>query len=426
MPAGGASRYPRLEKLFRALVARRWLIVAVYALLLPVAVLLALHVPSDSSIDRLIVQSDPDFIDTRAFQQVFPEGEHVILLAEAADPFSPAVLSAVDALESRLRKLPRVESFSPLALYRRVHPDFAPGAADSSPAERAQIEAFRLFATGTDMLRRQGLVGAGFLGIPLELKVESSRERDETLAEIDAVIADVPAAAPSAAASASPITIRRVGGPYVDAYLESETRRASLKYFPLFGLFIVVLNTSLYRSFRTLVAFLITLAATVSLTVGFAAVAGYSFTIVSSLVPLTVLVTTTATLVYIHSRFVDLPGNGATVDDHQIFALANKFTACTASIFAAAVGFAALAVSRIRPVREMGLWVAGGMVITWIVVFTLFPALQRILRTPTQRHQRVAARWFPSLMDGLPGFSYRWRWVLVPASIALCAAGAIA
>jgi predicted RND superfamily exporter protein len=33
-------------------------------------------------------------------------------------------------------------------------------------------------------------------------------------------------------------------------------------------------------------------------------------------------------------------------------------------------------VSNIRPIHEMGLWVAVGMVFTWVIVFTLFPALQ--------------------------------------------------
>ena len=45
-------------------------------------------------------------------------------------------------------------------------------------------------------------------------------------------------------------------------------------------------------------------------------------------------------------------------------------------MFATAVGFAALAVSEIRPVREMGLWTAVGLIVSWVSCFTLFPALQ--------------------------------------------------
>src|SRR5439155_7541442 len=143
------------------------------------------------------------------------------------------------------------------------------------------------------------------------------------------------------------------------------------------------------------------------------------------LVPLTILITCTAALVYIQSRFSECPP-GASVDDHQVFALANKFVATTASIVAAAIGFAALAVSGIRPIREMGLWVATGLVLTWVVVFTLFPALQKLLATPVLRRRTTAGRFLVRLIDALPGFSYRGRWVMVPAAALLTAAGALA
>ena len=51
------------------------------------------------------------------------------------------------------------------------------------------------------------------------------------------------------------------------------------------------------------------------------------------------------------------------------------------------LGFAALAVSKIRPIREMGLWTAVGLALPGWSRFTLFPALQKALRTPTE-HER--------------------------------------
>jgi uncharacterized protein len=402
---------PRLQALFRFAVARRWWIVLFYALLLPSGIYLALHVESDNSISRLIVESDSDFQNTRAFQRLFPDGEQVILLAEAGDPFAPGALSRVADIQRRLGRISGVEAFSALTLYDRVRP--------SAGGAPAAAEDFRRFATGTDLFRKQGLVGEDFIGIPLELKVRDSLHRDRLLARIDAALAPIEA-------SPAPLTaIRRVGGPYVDSYLEAETARASARYFPLFGLFVVGINLLLYRSFRTLAAFLLTLVVCVSLTVAFARVAGFAFTIVSSLVPVTILITCTAALVYIQSRFVEHPG-AESVDEHQVFTLANKFVATSASIFAAATGFAALAVSGIRPIREMGLWVAAGLVITWIAVFTLFPALQKILATPVLRHRTTAGRFLLRLIDTLPRFSYRWRWAILAGSFLCMGTGFLA
>jgi predicted RND superfamily exporter protein len=368
-------------------------------------------VQSDNSVDRLIVEGDADYRETRAFQKIFPEGEYVVLLAEAKDPFTPEALSKVQAIEAAVGAVPHVKPLSALTVYRQVHPEFS--------ASPEQASAFRAFATGTRLFRKQGLVGDGVLGIPMEIDVGSRAALTETLDRIDAVIA------PYVAAPAPLTAVRRIGAAYVDRYLSRETRRSTLLYMPLFGVFIVALNLTLYRSFRTLLAFAVTIAMTILATEAFAGAMGYVSTIVSSLVPLTVLITCTATLVYIHSLYVACPA-GEDLERHHVFTLLNKLLPCTASIFAAAVGFAALAVSGIRPVRDMGLWVAAGMGITWLTSFTLFPALQRLLRTPVQSERKTAGAWWPHFVDLLPQFSYRARWILVPGAVALMAVGLVA
>ncbi len=400
-----------LGRLFRFVIARRWWVVAVYALLLVPSVYFAIHVGQDDSVERLMVRNDPDFLATQEFSKVFGSGESVILLAEARDPFAPAVLRQVDLMERRLEGLRGVEANSVISIYRRNHPDF-----EATPP---QCEAFRRFATGTSLFRRQGLLGPNFLSVILGLDYHDPEGRHALLDAIDQTI-------DAARLDPSPLTaLRKVGQAYVNAYFEDATASSAKRLFPLFALFVVGLILRLYRSFRALWAFVLTMLTSLILTVGYAGVSGDVITIVSSLVPMTVLVTCTATLVYIHSRFVEQPGDRS-VDEHLVFTLSNKFLPCTASLFATAVGFASLSVSSIRPIREMGIWVAVGVLITWIVVFTLFPALQRILNTPTQRERRIAGRWFGRLVAWLPRFTYRWRFVLVPLSLVLCALGAIA
>jgi predicted RND superfamily exporter protein len=404
-PAGPSSRGIRLA---RAVVDHPWIVLAIWLLCAPGAIYYALSVKSDNSPNRLIVETDEDFQQTRAFQKIFPEGQYIVVLAEAVDPFTTMTLQKVAALEEALRAVPKVKPLSALTIYRQTHPEFS--------ATTADAESFKAFATGTTLFRKQGLVGDGVLGIPMELQVESRDELQQVLAAVDTALA------PFAAKPAPLAAVRKIGGPYVDRYLSEETQRSTLHYMPLFGLFIVLLNLFLYRSFRTLFAFLLTIGVTVLFTEAFAGVMGFVATIVSSLVPLTVLITCTSTLVYLHSLFVSCP-SGADIREHQVFTLCNKFLPCTASIFAAAVGFAALAVSGIRPIREMGYWVAAGMGVTWFASFTLFPALQRLLRTPPASERRTAGAWWPRFVDRIPWFTYRFRWVLVPGSIALMFVG---
>src|SRR5437773_922046 len=124
MCAGGDRMSPDthgpLGAFFRLVIAKRWWIVLFYALLLPLAVRFALEVDQDNSLDRLIVQDDPDYVTSKEFEKVFGQGEYIILLAEADDPFSPAVLARIDDIEGRLRKIPGVEVNSGLSVYRKA------------------------------------------------------------------------------------------------------------------------------------------------------------------------------------------------------------------------------------------------------------------------------------------------------------------
>ncbi len=400
----------RRSRIFAAIIARRWWTIAIYALLLPPSAYFAAHVGQDNSIDRLIVPTDPDYIGTRAFEKVFGGGEYALLLFEAPDPLAPDVVAKVDAIERGVQSNPRVTTNSVLSVYRRARAGFEPTAEG--------LAEFRKFATGTELFRRQGLIAPNYIAIAMIFEVHDSADRLALLAGVERAIT----AAEERLGSVG--GLHRLGQPYVNVYLD-ETQRSAPFLFIIFTGFVIVLTLLLYRSVRTLIAFLITLGVCLAMSVGYIGVTGGTFTIVSPMVPMTILVTAMATLVYLQSRFVERP-SGRSVDAHQVFAFDNKFVACTASIFATAVGFAALAVSDIRPIRQMGTWVAVGLSLTWVIVFTLFPALQKILRTPTQLEQPVATMGFERLANWLPRFSYRWRWLLVGSALALSACGAVA
>jgi hypothetical protein len=371
----------------------------------------AVRVPDDPSIDRLIVAGDPVALATRDFDRLFPEGEQALIMLETADPLSLAALRAADGLERGLAKIPHVEAHSLLDLYRR----------SGSAGEITPIEAGRLrtFATGTPLFRRAGLLGDHYFGIALELGVNSPAERNRALAAIDALVL------PEEASGGTFSKVRRVGSPWLDAWLERQTGAATMRFMPLFGIFLMTLVLVIYRSWRTLAAIILTLGALVAVAMGLAHPFGWSHTVISTLVPLTVMVTTTATLVYLHSRYIE-PDDSPTLLEHHARALANKFLPCTASMFATAVGFGALAISDIRPVREMGLWTASGLIVAWVGCFTLFPALQSLLRAPMRSEQAPVAKWFTGFVDKLVPASRRYRWPLVGGALALMLCGAAA
>jgi len=402
---------PKVIQIFlRILSAHAW-IAAVFVILAAAGIYGATKLPNDPAIDRLIVPGDPVARATMEFDRLFPEGEQALLMLESPDPLSLRGLRAAARVEADLGKIPEVQAHSLLDLYRRTG-----STAQISPEDAVRL---RAFATGTPMFRRAGLLGAGYLGVALELHVKTPAERDRVLASIDALVLPLEE-------SGGPFTrVRRVGSPWLDAWLERQTGAATARFMPLFGLFLTTLVFIIYRSWRTLAAIVLTLGTLVAMAMGLAAVFGWSNTVISTLVPLTVMVTTTATLVYLHSRYIE-PDDSPTLREHHARALANKFLPCTASMFATAVGFAALAISDIRPVREMGLWTACGLIVAWVGCFTLFPALQILLRTPLRSEQAPAGTWFPGFVRALVPASRRLRWPLVGGALMLMLCGAAA
>ena len=399
---------PWLQRLFMRVLQARYVIVGVFALLTLAGLYGVVQIPTDSSIDRLIVPGDPVAQATREFARTFPEGEEALIVLEAPDPLSPAALQGADQLERELDAIPKIEAHSLLNFYFRSGPPASIGAGDAAK--------LRAFASGTSLVRRAGLMGDHYLAIALDLRVNSPAERDQVLSAIDAKVLPL-------STSGHPFTaVRRVGSPWLDAWLERQTGESTKKFMPLFGIFLLTLVFILYRSWRALGAIILTLGAVVAVAVGLGELLGFSNSVVSTLVPLTVMVTTTATLVYIHSRYME--PDAAPPLEHHARALANKFLPCTASMFATAVGFAALAVSDIRPVREMGLWTACGLIAAWVGCFTLFPALQSLLRAPRLSSAATDNKWFAKLVDVLVPATRRYRWPLVIGAVLIMLCGA--
>ncbi len=410
----------RLVAIFAQVVRARWWIIAVYAALVPGAVWLALRIPKDSAIERMVVASDPAVAATREFQRVFPERALALVLVESPRPLSGPTVEGVRTLQAALDRVPNLTTYSLLTAWDRMRPGGRWGRPSTPGAPSGSDDGtLTAFASGTRFFRDQGLVGDHFLAIVLALDVKSAAERDVALAGVTRTIDQtLRAAGPHGALTG----IRRVGAPWLESWLERETAVSSLRYFPLFGAFLLILTMGLYRSWLALAAIVLALGMAVLLGVAFGGLAGFSFTIISSVVPLVILITVTASLIYLHSRFVD-QAPGDPIEHHRLLALENKFLAVSASMFAAGVGFAALDISEIEPIRQLGVWTSAGLAIGWVVCFTLYPALQVVFRAPTRAQRAIAGGWVAGLAAGLPSWSFRWRWGILAAAAVLATAG---
>src|SRR5690242_20590932 len=163
----------------RILRMRAW-IVAAFVVLTLAGIYGTTRIPNDPAIDRLVVSGDPIAQATIEFDRLFPEGDQALIMLEGPDPLSPAALRTADQLEHQLSKLDGVKAHSLIDFFRRADP--------KAPLSDTEAPRLRTFATGTPLFKRAGLLGDHYLGIGLELRVNSPEERNRTLAAIDSLV----------------------------------------------------------------------------------------------------------------------------------------------------------------------------------------------------------------------------------------------
>src|ERR1700748_1108657 len=169
-----------MHQIFLGVLRARLWIVAIFLVLTVAGIYGATKIPTDSAIDRLIVPDDPVARATAEFEKVFPEGDQALLMLESPDPLSPDILRAADHLEHELSKIPHVEPHSLLTLFSH--------GTQKGEITDDQATQLRKFATGTKLFRRAGLLGDNYIGIALELRVNTPADRDTALAAIDAIV----------------------------------------------------------------------------------------------------------------------------------------------------------------------------------------------------------------------------------------------
>ena len=116
-----------LARIFRGVVAWRWPILIFWALITIPAGYFAAKVENDSSLDRIIVPTDPDFLATHAFQQIFGRAEFAVLVIEAEDPLAADVIQKQDRIERAMLSIPNLSINSVLASYREAFGGFESG-----------------------------------------------------------------------------------------------------------------------------------------------------------------------------------------------------------------------------------------------------------------------------------------------------------
>ncbi len=389
--------------LFANMFKYRWVVLGLYVALLIPAAIFAARVQTDNSLDRMVVPGDEGREVFEEFRRVFGSDEFILFALEGKDIYSERFLTSVDEIERQMQKVPYLaHSRSMISLYREIQPLF-------NPHEPSWREKFRNFTLSTPFFNYQGLVlpDRSFT-IILQLKTKTPAQRTEVVETCNAILD------PFENSSDSPfIAVRKVGQPYINYEFDRSNFEIGLIFMPILLLFSMGFIWFLYRSFRGVLAVLIAMLVSIAFCIAMVELSGSVLTLVSGILPAMVMVVSIETVVHLYSGYVRKPVELST-REHLTDVLTHKWRACWYSVFTTSVGFGSFAFSPVTPVRDLGLFVAAGLVISYIVSFTLFPVLMDLLKPPTgQQDSKVGLQMFDPILAGIPTYTYWWRKSLV-------------
>ncbi|MDJ0850120.1 MAG: MMPL family transporter [Myxococcota bacterium] len=289
--------------------------------------------------------------------------EFVAVALQAAEPFEPEALRAVLELTDRFEGLPdvrRVDSLATVPLIRpgpegSVRVDAALDE-DVLASEEARLE-FTEFVRG-DLIAPGSLVSRDERTLALNLVFDGDvdGDREASVRAIRKALQGTPA--------------RISGVPVVRADAGERTRREVLIFVPITAVFITVVLSAMFGSFRAVVVALCVGGASTLLCLATMASVGTTLSFSTALVPSVLLAMGCAFTMHLMTALRGLETPTEQVEAAQIVS-----RPITLSGLTTAIGFLAMATVRIEIIRDLAVYGALGVLLVTLATVSLGPAL---------------------------------------------------
>lgn len=382
----------RLQRGYAAMLGRPgWVLSGVLGLLL-IAAGYASRFTFDASADTLVVQDDPDLALYRETSATFGGDDFLVVT------FTPrqgallaaenlAVLAALQEQLARLEGVTSVFSLLDAPLLRSPPAPLQELAEGVRTLRSADVDAqLAVQELSSSPLFRDLLISAdgrtGALRVTIAatppVEVGNTVERRRQVAERAALIEAVRAVA----AEFSPQGVLRLGGvPMIAADMIAFVKRD----LAVFGLLVLVLVMAvLYAAFRQVRWVLLPLGVAGASILATTGVLGYLHkpaTVISSNFVALLAIMTISMNIHLIVRYRELLQGDATLTVRKLVAqtMISKFSPCLYTALTTMAAFGSLTVSSILPVEDFGWMMCIGVGLSFLVSFTLFPALLMLL-----------------------------------------------
>jgi predicted RND superfamily exporter protein len=341
--------------------------------------LLHFGITQDGGTDVFVVRGDLTWRRYQRFLDEFGSQELLVVAVGGEGIFSPKGLEVAAAVDARARDLGRrlvVDGTTDRDVVEDVLGLHAVPRARDLWAQGRGLEAAALPLVGDSFSHRPG-EEEGLVFVVLQLAPDLSPQEGEALV---AGLPDLLALPKEAGFEAA-----AVGGPVLDVALSEASRHQGDRLFPFLGAGSVLALLVLLRSVVATLLVLATTIVTLPVTLLCIVVTGHELNLLTSGLPVVLLVLgTTVSLHVLRACRTQDPSIDAAQGAAR--ALRSVRGPCLTASLTTALGFLALTLSEVAPVREMGLFAAIGVIVAFFVAVNVIPsaaALGWVRRTGT-------------------------------------------
>jgi predicted RND superfamily exporter protein len=434
-----------LERAADLIIGHRWRVVAVVLVVSVVCGLGLFWLSADFSVEELHATTGEQGEALAALEEVFGADQKTfVLMVTADDVLRPAVLGWIYRASERFEQVDgveRVDSITHTPIPRLPVPRWGP---NSQQPESVEPESLEPDSVGT-MLERMatGEVRVGPLIDGPEVSPEQAKSLRDVLVDAPLIDGRLVTESRGAAlivvhldgdidtnAQVGPVVneveqwlddqtlpqgveARLAGLPYINATIIERMKRDQTVLLP--GAILLALLV-LYLAFRWFPAIYLPVAAVVCAATILTGLLGWielPIDLLNNIVPILIIIIGITDAIHLIHRYGDyVEGGDLTEASRRTFR--SMAVACFLTSFTTAVGFASLLVSHTAVLRRFGLVAAAGIVIAYVIIITLVPALLPAVGEPSQSVVSTRrAGLLRRLLDRLAGAHIAHPWVAV-------------
>lgn len=374
------------------------------------------RVSFNASMKEMVPMDDPVIKDLEEAVEVFGSQNFLMIVLQSDSIFEVDTLKKIDRLSEEFSLLKGVEKVTtPLNIDLIEGSEFlieiAP-VVEQVPQTEQEVEEFKEkilgSRSGQSLIAKNGK--AALILITLEpdlLGNEEARLSEEVLKITEE--------------KEGPERIYVVGEAYLSNYATNSMMRDLSILFPLICLVVLVVLYLSFRSKRGVILPLLTVFLSVVWMIGFMALVGFPFSMVSVIGPIILVAVGSAYGIHIINKYYEAIGSGLRKKEAVLDTMRDMNSPVIMTAFTTAAGFMALATSFVISIRQFGIAAAFGVLAAMILSLSLIPAILVLQKVPRHLKKKKSYRFsLSSVLKKLGGFvAQHAKVVIVLASFVL-------